>query len=73
MGKIYSGTYGSAKTPCNVFVYKRWYCVEGSCNVNRTYDEFFDGVDVEELADYDTMTSRQPINSLEELEEFVDN
>jgi hypothetical protein len=72
-GETYKGTYGSQKTPCEVFVYKKWYCVEGSCNVNRTHDDFFDGVNVEELQDFDIMTRREPINSLEELVDFVDN
>ena len=73
MEKIYSGTYGSGKTPCEVFTYNRWYCVEGSCNVNRTYDDFFDGMDVEELDDYDCFTTTKPINSLEELVEAVNS
>lgn len=72
MEETYSGTYGSNQTPCDVFTYKRWYCVEGSCNVNRTHDEFFDGMDVEELEDDDCFTTKDPINSLEELVFAVD-
>ena len=67
MAKEVSGTYGSQKTPCTVLVYKGWYCVEGSVNVNRTHEEIEDGVDVEELSDYDCFTWSSPIDTLEEL------
>lgn len=50
---------------------KRWYCVEGSCNINCTYDEIKDGTNVERLSDIDTMTSRKPISTLDELWDFV--
>ena len=71
------GTYGSGMTPCTVFVYEnsdgsRWYVVEGSVNVNCTYDEIEDGVDVEELFDVDIFTWSSPIESLEELEKAVE-
>lgn len=73
-----SGTYGSRKTPCTVFVYPdrdgtAWYVVEGSTNVNCTDEEIQDGVNVEELPDHDTFTAGEPINSLEALESAVDD
>ena len=73
------GTYGSAQTPCTVLVYEesngcsRWYCVEGSCNVNLTYDDIDDGVDVEELSDVDCFTSSIEINTLDELEIAIES
>ena len=72
-----SGTYGSGNTPCTVFVYeflsgKKWYAAEGSLNVNKTYDDIEDGVDIEELHDFDAFTWSSPINSLEELEIAVE-
>lgn len=71
------GTYGSSKTPCDVFVYETnggyWYCVEGSLNVNFTYDEMPQGVDVEELSDSDCFTWSSPIESEEDLETAVDS
>jgi hypothetical protein len=72
------GTYGSAQTPCTVFVYEKrngskWYCVEGSCNVNLTYDDIEDGVDVEELTDVDMFTSSIEINTLNELEIAIES
>lgn len=77
---IITGTYGSGKTPCFVFTAQdhnggTWYAVDGSNNVNYTYDEIEDGVNVEELQDVDFFTSSTPIESqsiLErEAEEFV--
>lgn len=50
---------------------KRWYCVEGSCNVNCTYDIISEGTNVEELQDIDIMTSSKPIETLSELYDFV--
>lgn len=73
MKAIFTGTYGSALTPCNVFYYNGWYCVEGSQNVNRTYEELNDGVDVEELQDYDCFYHNEPINSLDALINAVES
>jgi hypothetical protein len=33
---------------------KRWYCVEGSCNINCTYDEINEGFVI--LRDFLTLT-----------------
>jgi hypothetical protein len=78
MERVVSGTYGSGMTPCEVFVVDRRrggsrYVVEGGCNINLTYDEIEDGVDVEELRDEDCSTSQEPINSLEELVEYLNS
>ncbi len=76
--KTIRGTYGSSQTPCDVFVYElrngsSWYAVEGSCNVNKTFQELYDGVDVECVMDIDYFNYSNGINSLEELENAVDN
>jgi hypothetical protein len=71
--KEISGFYGSGNTPCTVFVYGRWYVVEGGSVVNKTYDELNDGVNVEDLADYDCFTWSKEIESLDELIDAVDN
>lgn len=76
MDREVSGTYGSGKTPCTVFVvetYKggAWYCVEGSKNVNFTYDEIEDEVDVEVLNDHDFFTAGKEIETLDELVDQV--
>ena len=77
MLKEIKGTYGSGKTQTTIFVYNRcginWYVCEGSKNINATYEELSDGVDVEMLQDVDIITSLNPITSLSELEEAVDN
>lgn len=72
-----NGTYGSGKTECEVIVYEqynglRWYVAEGSLNVNATYDEIEEGVDIEELIDVDCCTASTPIYSEDELERFID-
>ena len=70
-----SGFYGT-RNRGTILVYetnggKRWYCVEGSCNINCTYDEISDGTNVERLSDIDTMSSMDPIESVNELYDFV--
>ena len=72
MTKELSGTYGSGKTPCTVLYYDGWYCVNGSVNVNRTHEELEDGVDVEEVSDYDCFTWSSPIDTIEELIQAVE-
>jgi len=69
METIIEGTYGSNKTPCNIFVYQMrngltWYCVDGSKMCNATYEEVTDGVDVEELSDVDCFTWSEPITDI---------
>ena len=70
------GTYGSSHTPCDVFTYTTrrgtWYAVEGSSNVNRTFDDVVDGVNVEELTDFDYFSWTDGINSEEDLERAVE-
>lgn len=73
-----SGTYGSQKTPCLVFTLLSsfggtWYCVEGSKNVNYTYEDVDNGVDVEAIYDTDACTSQHPIESEEDLEKFIND
>ena len=77
MANLYEvdGFYGT-RNRGTIFVYetrsgKRWYCVEGSCNINCTYDEIVDGTNVETLSDIDTMSSRNGIDSVNELYDYV--
>ena len=70
-----SGFYGT-RNRGTILVYetrsgKRWYCVEGSCNINCTYEDIVDGTNVETILDVDTMSSRKPIESVNELYDFV--
>jgi hypothetical protein len=70
------GTYGSNETECIVFVVElhtglKWYCVENSCNVNATYDDLENGVNVEMVEDVDCFTTN-PVESLEQLENKID-
>lgn len=72
-----TGTYGSGYTPCDVLVYSglyglKWYCVQGSINVNATYDDIEPGVDVETLNDVDTFSAGNTVESLEDLEHEVE-
>jgi hypothetical protein len=76
--KEIQGYYGvSRPTPTTIFVYEKrngekWYAVEGSTNINCTYDEIKTGTNVEELSDCDTIGADNPVNSLEDLEREVD-
>ena len=79
MANLYEveGFYGT-RNRGTILVYemrngKRWYCVEGSCNINCTYDEINDGTNVETLSDVDTWSSRTPIESVRELYDFIIN
>lgn len=72
-----NGTYGGSKTPATILVYPQrdgsvWYCVEGSRNANRTFDEVGEGVDVETLTDHETMHTETPCETIEDLEREVD-
>ena len=80
MTRTIPGVYGSHQTPCTVFIYRAfgtrghgaWYAIEGSSNVNFTYDELTVGVDVETLYDDDTLTWPGGVDSEEELELAVE-
>ena len=69
--QLISGFYGSENTPCNIHVFNTlagcWYCVDGSLNVNRSYQILEDGTDVEQVEDCDTFTWSQPITSEQEF------
>ena len=72
------GYYGSGNTPCDVFTYENnngstWYVVDGSLNVNCTYDDIELGVDVETLSDIDCFTWSSPIESESELTNAVES
>jgi hypothetical protein len=74
-GREIEGTYGSCKTPCTIFEYQGWYCVQGSVNVNLATipdEDLYDGVDVELVSDSDTFTASSPIDDLEDLIRAVD-
>ena len=72
------GTYGSGYTPCNVIISDDrhgcgcWYAVEDSANVNFTYEDVQDGVNVEALRDDDHFTYPAGIDSEEKLAEILD-
>ena len=70
--KELNGTYGSGNTKTKVFVYGKYYVCKGSQNVNKTHDEINEGVNVEELQDYDCFTWSKPINTLNQLIKAVE-
>jgi len=72
------GTYGSHKTPCPVYVAEmrnglKWYVADGGTMVNATYEDICEGCDIEELADVDCFTWSKPIESIEELENAIND
>ena len=75
MDKLYeiNGTYGSQFTPCTILVLERpdglkWHCVEDSVNVNATYDDLPEGIDIETTSDVDCFTWSSKIQTLDQLE-----
>ncbi len=44
-----------------------WYAAEGSTNINYTFDELIDGVNIESLHDVDSLSADNPVNSTEDL------
>lgn len=72
MKMIYNGFYGSNDTPCEIFYYNGWYCVEDSINVNFTHETLQDGVNVENITDSDCFTWDKPIKTIDELIEAVE-
>ena len=76
MEKEINCVYGSGHTPDICFFVDGWYCVKGSVNVNKTAQiELFEAsiIDVELVDDIDCSTAQKPINSLEELKEFLED
>lgn len=45
-----------------------WYVIDGSVNVNRTFNELTDGVHVEHINDFEAFTASSPIESEWQLE-----
>ena len=73
--RVISGTYGSQYTPCKVICcdVTGWYAVEGSVNVNQAPAgyTFEQGVNVELIADVDTMTAGSPVCTVDDLAELI--
>jgi hypothetical protein len=72
------GSFGGLKTPCEILVCDLQdgsyaYAVEGSQNVNLTWEPLENGVWLEQVEDYDYFHANNPIweihDLLEELEE----
>lgn len=65
-----TGTYGTDKTDCTIYVHGHWYCIEDSRNASYVDNAelLVDGVDVETLPDTDTMTIGRGCISAEHLE-----
>ena len=72
------GTYGSGKTKTEIFVYEysngaKWYAAKGSSNVNKTHNEIQDGVNIEELQDFDTFSNTKPINTISQFIKAIES
>ena len=71
---VIDGFYGASNTPTEIYVMElseggKWYAVRDSQNINYTNDSFYDGIDVEGIQDLETITSSQPIQYSDDLEE----
>lgn len=72
-----TGFYGGSSTPCTIFAASQsngltWYAVEGSQNINATYETIENGCNVETVEDIDTMTSSESIESISDLIRVVE-
>jgi len=69
------GYYGINNPVTNILVYGSWYCVLGSLNINKAASEteFYDGMSVETINDIDTITTNEPVYSVDELARNVDD
>lgn len=56
----------------DVFVYKNWYVVKGSVCVSYTYEELKNKCNLSVINNIDTFTVQNPINSISELMEVID-
>jgi hypothetical protein len=61
------GYYGASDNPCIIITYGGWYVVEGSTNVNFTYEEIKKGINVESIIDMDTFQADEPVYTEEDL------
>lgn len=73
-----NGTYGSQETPCTIFIAEnrdgsKWYCVEDSINVNLTFDDLAEGVDVELVSDHDCFTWSSNIEDVDQLVNAIES
>lgn len=71
-----TGTYGSNETETHIFTCTddnglTWYVCEDSVNINATWEDVEDGVNVEELTDSDVMTASNPVLSEDVLLGYV--
>jgi len=78
MTRTTQGYYGMSHNPCDVICFDvdrggTWYAVEGSQNVNFTYEEVGLGVDVETLNDVDAFTWPDGIHCEDDLEVAVED
>lgn len=76
--KAVNGTYGASKKPCTVFVCENeygssWYAVEDSININATMEEIEEGVNVEQVNDFDTVSADNLIQDLEDFKSELEN
>lgn len=67
----------SGANPSIIFVMKnsdnsKWYAVQGSTEVKKTYDEITPGMRAETLSLYDYFIWCDPINRIEDLVEAVE-
>lgn len=60
------------ENPKKIYCYKGWYAVKGSNYINYTDEEIDEDTNIEEIEDKDTLTTKEPINSLFDLKEQID-
>ena len=73
---IVNGTYGSNQTPTEIYVKElsdggKWYAARDSKNINYTTDGIYEGVDIEEIQDSETISASKPVQDNFDLEDII--
>lgn len=72
-----AGYYGNRPNPADIFILEMnggtWYAVEGSQNVNFTYEEIKEGINVESIVDAEGFHADVEIDGNEVFENEVDD
>jgi len=73
---VIDGVYGSNERESEIYVKElsdggKWYALRDSKNINFTNDSLYDGINVEEVQDLETISSSSPIEYADDLDERI--
>ena len=73
---VIDGVYGANERESEIYVKElsdggKWYALKDSKNINFTNDSLYDGINVEEVQDLETISSSSPIEYADDLDERI--